>query len=242
MIMKTVLYKEDTRGHANHGWLKTKHTFSFARYFDPNRMNFGLLRVVNDDTISGGEGFGTHPHDNMEIVTIPLSGSLAHKDSMGHEEVIKSGEVQVMSAGTGITHSEYNANYDKAVELFQIWVFPRAQGLTPRYDQKEFDIDKNTNDLTLIVSPDGKDGSLWVNQDVWFSLGKFDTNATKSYRVKKQNNGVFAMVIDGEFDIAGTKLSKRDALGIYNTDSFDLTALSKDARILLIDVPMNFED
>lgn len=238
--MKTVLFKENTRGHANHGWLDSKHTFSFARYFNPNRMGFGLLRVVNDDKVIGGEGFGTHPHDNMEIVSIPLSGALAHKDSMGHEEVIKSGEVQVMSAGTGITHSEYNANHDKPVEFFQIWVLPRTQGLKPRYDQKEFNFDKKPNDLTLVVSPDGFDGSLWVNQDVWFNLGNFDKDKEKSYQVKKQGNGVFAMVVEGEFEVAGNKLSRRDALGIYESDSFEIKALSDNARILLIDVPMDF--
>lgn len=240
--MKTVLYRENTRGRANHGWLDTKHTFSFARYFNPNRMSFGLLRVVNDDRIAGGEGFGTHPHDNMEIVSIPLSGDLAHKDSMGHEEVIKSGEIQVMSAGTGITHSEYNANYDKPVELFQIWVFPREQGLKPRYDQKVFDFDKKHNDLTLIVSPDSAEESLWVNQDVWFSLGNFDEGKEKTYKVKKQDNGVFAMIVEGEFEVAGNKLSRRDAIGVYQTDSLDIKALSNNARILLIDVPMDSED
>lgn len=237
--MKTVLFKENTRGHANHGWLDSKHTFSFARYFNPNRMGFGLLRVVNDDKVIGGEGFGTHPHDNMEIVSIPLSGALAHKDSMGHEEVIKPGEVQVMSAGTGITHSEYNANNDKPVEFFQIWVFPNAQGHKPRYDQKEFDFAKKHNDLTLVVSPDGSDESLWVNQNVWFSLGDFDKDNGKSYQVKRQGNGVFAMVVEGEFEVAGNKLSRRDALGVYEVDSFDIKALSENARILLIDVPMD---
>lgn len=237
--MKTILFKEGTRGHAYHGWLDSKHTFSFARYFNPNRMNFGLLRVVNDDRVVGGEGFGTHPHDNMEIVSIPLSGGLAHKDSMGHEEIIRPGEIQVMSAGTGITHSEYNAHHDRDVEFFQIWVFPRAEGLKPRYDQKAFDFDKKRNDLTLIVSPDGNEESLWVNQDVWFSIGNFDNGHSNSYQVKKEGNGVFAMVIEGEFEVAGTKLDRRDAIGIYDTDSFELKALSDNARILLIDVPMN---
>lgn len=236
--MKTVVYKEATRGHAYHGWLDSKHTFSFARYFNPNKMGFGLLRVVNDDKVAPSEGFGTHPHDNMEIVSIPLSGALAHKDSMGHEEIIKSGEIQVMSAGTGITHSEYNASNDEVVEFFQIWVFPRAQGLKPRYDQKAFDFTKKHNDLTLVVSPDGEDESLWVNQDVWFSIGDFSETASKSYPVKKKGNGVFAMVVEGEFEVAGTKLSRRDAIGIYDTDSFEFKALSGNARLLLIDVPM----
>lgn len=237
--MKTVLFKEETRGHANHGWLDSKHTFSFARYFNPSRMGFGLLRVVNDDRVIGGEGFGTHPHDNMEIVSIPLAGDLAHKDSMGHEEIIHHGEIQVMSAGTGITHSEYNANHDRDVEFFQIWIFPREQGVKPRYDQKAFDFEKKINDLTLVVSPDGADESLWVNQDVWFSIGDFNKENSKTYQVNKKENGVFAMVIEGEFEIAGTKLSRRDAIGIYDTDSFDFKALSDNARILLIDVPMN---
>lgn len=237
--MRTTLYKEATRGHAYHGWLDSKHTFSFARYFNPSRMGFGLLRVVNDDKVAPSEGFGTHPHDNMEIVSIPLSGKLAHKDSMGHEQVITPGEVQVMSAGTGITHSEYNGSSDKNVEFFQIWVFPRAQSLKPRYDQKAFDFDMKKNDLTLTVSPDGSEESLWVNQDVWFSIGNFDNNNTKEYKVKKEGNGVFAMVIEGEFEVAGTKLSRRDAIGIEDIDKFDIRALSNDARILLIDVPMN---
>lgn len=236
--MKTTLYKEKTRGHAFHGWLDTKHTFSFAGYFNPERMNFGLLRVVNDDRVIGGEGFGTHPHQNMEIVSIPLSGALAHKDSMGHAQTISTGEVQVMSAGTGVTHSEYNANEDKVVEFFQIWVFPRKNGLKPRYDQKEYDYDVKRNDLTLIVSPDAEEDSLWVNQDVWFSIGNFDKNAEKTYQVKKENNGVFAMVIEGEFEVAGTVLSRRDAIGVSEIDSLDIKALSDDARILLIDVPM----
>lgn len=237
--MKTILYKEETRGHAYHGWLDTKHTFSFARYFNPERMGFGLLRVVNDDRVIAGEGFGTHPHDNMEIVSIPLKGILAHKDSMGHQEDIKPEEVQVMSAGTGITHSEFNGSNDEMLEFFQIWVFPREKGVKPRYDQKAFDFEAKRNDLMLLVSPDQAEGSLWLHQDVWFSMGNFDKEATKSYNVKKANNGVFAMVVDGEFEVAGTKLSKRDALGIYDVDSFDFKALTDNARILLIDVPMD---
>lgn len=237
--MKTILYKENTRGHAYHGWLDSKHTFSFANYFNPERMNFGLLRVVNDDKVIGGEGFGTHPHDNMEIVSIPLAGALAHRDSMGHGETIQSGEIQVMSAGTGITHSEFNANEHIPVEFFQIWVFPRAQGLKPRYDQKGFDFDQKRNDLTLVVSPDGAEDSLWVNQDVWFSIGNFDKDKRKTYQSKKDGNGVFAMVIEGSFEVAGTKLDRRDAIGIWDVDSFDIKSLSDNARILLIDVPMD---
>lgn len=239
--MKTVTYRENTRGHANHGWLDSKHTFSFANYYNRARMNFGLLRVVNDDIIAGGQGFGTHPHENMEIVSIPLFGDLEHKDSMGHKEVIRSGEVQVMSAGTGITHSEYNANEDKNVELFQIWVYPREKDVKPRYGQKEFDFDKKNN-LTLIVSPDEAEESLWVHQDVWFSVGNFDENKGVNYKIKKKGNGVFAMVIEGSFQVGDAKLERRDAVGIWDTDSIDIKALTSNARILLIDVPMDFEE
>lgn len=239
--MKTIFYKADTRGHANHGWLDSKHTFSFAGYYNPDRMSFGLLRVVNDDIVAPKMGFGTHPHDNMEIVSIPTFGDLAHKDSMGNVHTIKAGEIQAMSAGTGITHSEYNANDDKAVEFFQIWVFPRSENLKPKYDQKEFDFDQKLNDFTLVVSPDSEDGSLHVYQDVWFNIGKFEDQASKTYNVRKANNGVFAMVIEGEFEVAGKTLKKRDAIGIWDAGSVEVKSLAADGRILLIDVPMDFE-
>ncbi len=239
--MKSVFYKADTRGHANHGWLLSKHTFSFANYFNRERMNFGLLRVVNDDRVAGGEGFGTHPHDNMEIVSIPLNGDLEHMDSMGNRFIIRSGEVQVMSAGTGITHSEYNANEFKPVEFFQIWVFPREKGLKPRYEQKEFDFNENRNQLTTVVSPDSVDGSLWVYQDVWFNIGLFDKDKSTNYKVRKEGNGTFIMAIEGEFEINGEKLERRDAIGIWENDAVDIKALTDDAKLLIIDVPMDFE-
>lgn len=238
--MKKVFYKADTRGDANHGWLHSKHSFSFANYYNRERMNFGLLRVVNDDKVAGGQGFGTHPHENMEIISIPLSGDLEHKDSMGNKHIIRSGEIQVMSAGTGITHSEYNANQDKDVKFFQIWVYPREKGVKPRYGQKEFNFDKKRNDLTLIVSPDKAEESLWVHQDVWFSIGDFDKDKGVNYQCKKKSNGVFAMAIEGSFQVGETTLEKRDAVGIWDVDSFDMKALSDNARILLIDVPMDF--
>ncbi|NDV79055.1 pirin family protein [Dysgonomonas sp. 511] len=238
--MKTILYRASTRGHANHGWLDTRHTFSFANYFNPDRMNFGLLRVVNDDIVAPGEGFGTHPHENMEIVSIPLHGALAHKDSMGHTEVIEVGEVQVMSAGTGITHSEYNASEEKPVGFFQIWVFPEENGLKPRYDQKAFDFMHNKNKLVQIVGPkkDESNHGLWVHQDVWFNIGTFDKGESTVYKVKKEGNGVFAMVVEGEFAVEGQKLHRRDALGLWDTGKIEIKAESEDARILLIDVPM----
>ncbi|MDR2947922.1 MAG: pirin family protein [Prevotella sp.] len=240
--MKTTLIRASSRGHAYHGWLDTHHTFSFANYYDPNRIHFGALRVINDDIVLGGEGFGTHPHDNMEIISIPLYGDLEHKDSMGHTEVIRAGEVQVMSAGTGITHSEYNSNEDKPVNFFQIWVFPDQKDVEPRYDQRGFDFLHNKNQLIQIVGPkdDPSNTALWIHQDAWFSAGTFDKGQEITYQIKKKGNGVFAMVVEGGFTIEGQKLHHRDGLGIWDADSIKITADSENARILLMDVPMEF--
>lgn len=240
--MKTTLYRASSRGHANHGWLDTHHTFSFANYYDPARVHFGALRVINDDIVLGGEGFGTHPHDNMEIVSIPLYGDLEHKDSMGHTSVIHAGEVQVMSAGSGLTHSEYNANEDKPVNFFQIWVFPDKENVEPRYDQKTFDFLHNKNQLVQIVGPkdDSSNTGLWIHQNAWFNVGTFDKRASIDYKVKRQGNGVFAMVVEGEFTVEGQKLHHRDGFSISDTDSIKITADSENARILLMDVPMSF--
>lgn len=240
--MKTTLYRASSRGHANHGWLDSYHTFSFANYYDPNRINFGALRVVNDDIIKGGEGFGTHPHDNMEIITIPLYGDLEHKDSMGHTEIIRPGEVQVMSAGKGITHSEYNPNDDKPVNLFQIWVFPDKQNVEPRYDQRAFDFIHNKNQLIQIVTPenDKESQSLWIHQNAWFSIGTFDKGTQVDYALKRKGNGIFAMLIEGEFTLEGQKLYHRDAIGVSDIESVKLIADTENARILLIDIPMIF--
>ena len=240
--MKTTLYRASSRGHANHGWLDSYHTFSFANYYDPNRINFGALRVVNDDIVKGGEGFGTHPHDNMEIVSIPLYGDLEHKDSMGHTEVIHSGEVQVMSAGTGITHSEYNSNENKPVNFFQIWVFPNKKNVEPRYDQRAFEFDHKKNELIQIVGPvnDKENSGLWIHQDAWFNIGTFSKGSQVDYKVKRGGNGVFAMVVEGEFTIGDQKLYHRDAVGISDVEQVKLSADTENARILLIDVPMEF--
>ena len=240
--MKTTLYRASSRGHANHGWLDSYHTFSFANYYDPNRINFGALRVVNDDIVKGGEGFGTHPHDNMEIVSIPLYGDLEHKDSMGHTEVIHSGEVQVMSAGTGITHSEYNSNENKPVNFFQIWVFPNKKDVEPRYDQRAFEFDHKKNELIQIVGPvnDKENSGLWIHQDAWFNIGTFSKGSQVYYKVKRGGNGVFAMVVEGEFTIGDQKLYHRDAVGISDVEQVKLSADTENARILLIDVPMEF--
>lgn len=237
-MANTILHKAESRGHANHGWLKANHTFSFANYYNPERVHFGALRVLNDDTVEGGMGFGMHPHDNMEIITIPLEGELQHKDSMGNGAVIKKGDVQVMSAGTGITHSEINNKKDQFVKLLQIWVFPKKKNVTPRYDQITLKAEDRQNKLQQILSPDPEDDGLWIHQDAWFHLGKFDKNKTSDYKLKKNGNGVYAFVISGSFIIHGIELDQRDGLGIWNTDQLSLKAASENAEILLMEVPM----
>jgi redox-sensitive bicupin YhaK (pirin superfamily) len=236
-MANTIIHKSDTRGHADHGWLNAKHTFSFANYHDPARIHFGVLRVLNDDTVAGGKGFGMHPHDNMEIITIPLEGDLEHKDSMGNSEVIRHGDVQVMSAGTGILHSEFNHNADKPVKLLQIWIFPNKKNVEPRYDQITLDLNDRHNKLQQIVSPNPDDDGAWVHQDAWFHLGRFDKGIETEYKLKKKGNGVYAFVISGDLTVAGNKLSARDGMGITDTDAFTIKADS-DCEILLMEVPM----
>ncbi|ARS40540.1 hypothetical protein CA265_13065 [Sphingobacteriaceae bacterium GW460-11-11-14-LB5] len=233
-----ILHKENTRGHANHGWLDAHHSFSFANYYNPERMHFGVLRVLNDDSIDGGMGFGSHPHDNMEIITIPLAGAIAHKDSMGNSAVIKNGEIQVMSAGTGVSHSEFNANADEQLNLLQIWLFPNQKNVTPRYDQQTLDVAARHNNFQQILSPNADDAGVWIHQDAWFSLGKFDEGFETTYQIKKAGNGVYAFVISGEVTINGQVLSKRDGLGVWDTDSISFKANTADAEVLLMDVPM----
>jgi quercetin 2,3-dioxygenase len=233
-----VLHKADTRGMANHGWLKSYHTFSFANYHNPARMHFGVLRVLNDDTVAAGMGFGTHPHDNMEIISIPLEGDLEHKDSMGNIAVIKRGDIQIMSAGTGITHSEYNRNKDNMVKFLQIWVFPKVRNVNPRYDQITLNEADRHNQLQQIVSPNADDAGVFIHQDAWFHLGKFDANFTTNYPLKKAGNGVYAFVLQGEFTINNHSLHTRDGLGIWEIDSLDITAHSNQAEILLMEVPI----
>lgn len=236
--MKTVLHKAATRGHANHGWLDSHHTFSFARYYNPERVNFGVLRVLNDDIVDGGMGFGSHPHDNMEIISIPLSGDLEHKDSMGNTTVIKQNDVQIMSAGTGIYHSEYNKNKDQKVNFLQIWVFPKEENIQPRYGQKTFNPEERVNKLQQVIAP-VKDGEgIWINQNAWFHLGNLKKDFNTTYDVKQKGNGVYAFVISGDVTINGQNLSKRDGLGVWDTDKLDINA-NADAEILLMEVPMN---
>lgn len=237
--MKTILHKSETRGHANHGWLDTYHTFSFANYYNPERIHFGALRVLNDDTIAGGRGFGTHPHDNMEIITIPLSGDLEHSDSMGNTEVIKEGDVQVMSAGSGIFHSEYNKNADQEVSLLQIWVLPDRKQVTPRYDQISLSDLEKENEFYQILSPNPDDAGVWIYQQAWFSIGKFSEDTTKTYQLKNENNGLYVFVIDGKVNVGENRLEKRDGLGIWETQNIELS-LTKGCQVLLMEVPMRF--
>lgn len=236
--MKTVLFKSEDRGHANHGWLDAHHTFSFASWHNPERVHFGLLRVLNDDKIAAGMGFGRHPHDNMEIVTIPLTGALKHSDSTGGEGVIRAGEVQIMSAGSGVYHSEVNASHSEEVTLFQVWVFPKERNIKPRYDQRDFGKEVAQNKLRTVVSPDAADDALWINQDAFFSIGKFDTAQQFDYTLKRKGNGAFVMVVDGSAEVGGTSLNRRDAIGISEADSVSIS-VPAGAQLLVIEVPMN---
>ena len=236
--MQTVLHTAESRGDANHGWLHSKHSFSFANYYNPEKIHFGVLRVLNDDYVAAGMGFGLHPHDNMEIISIPLEGDLAHQDSMGNQTVIRHGDIQVMSAGTGIKHSEFNHNKDKPVKFLQIWVMPNKKNVTPRYDQITLDPKDRINTLQQILSPNPEDAGVWIHQDAWFHIGKFDIDFTTNYTLKKAGNAVYAFVLYGAFEVAGQQLNERDALGITDFDQFELKALTKDAEILLMEIPM----
>lgn len=233
----SVLHKANTRGNANLGWLNSYHTFSFSNYYDPNRMNFGVLRVLNDDTVAAGMGFGTHPHQNMEIISIPLEGDLEHQDSMGNKTVIKNGDIQVMSAGTGIQHSEYNKNKDSQVKFLQIWVIPNQQNVTPRYGQIALNPEDRKNKLQQILSPNPEDDGVWIHQDAWFHLGHFEENFATSYTIKKKGNGLYAFVLKGNLTINGQELNARDGFGLWNIDTVDIKA-SSDAEVLLMEVPM----
>lgn len=236
--MKTILFKAADRGSADYGWLKPNYYFSFSQYHDPAKVHFGLLRVLNDDFIAGGGGFPTHPHDNMEIITIPFTGALQHKDSTGGQGIISSGDVQIMSAGTGVQHSEANASATEPVTLFQIWVFPKERNIKPRYDQKSFDINDRINKWQTIVSPLEADKALWINQDAKFSLTKLEAGKKLEYQNAFSGNGVFLVTIEGAIKLEDIALGKRDAAGISGKDSFVITAL-EDAELLAIEVPMN---
>lgn len=236
--MKVELHPSSERGHANYGWLDTYHSFSFANYFNPVRERFGALRVLNDDTIAPGTGFDEHPHDNMEIITIVLGGALEHRDSMGHIEVIRAGEVQVMSAGTGIRHAEYCHSQDEPATLLQLWIFPRQKGLTPRYEQRAFDIAQRKNAWQVLVTPDTQqqENALWISQDAWLSVTRTEAGKTPDYTLHKEGNGVFLFVINGSVEVENHRLGKRDAIAISGSNRIGMKVL-KNAEILCIEVP-----
>lgn len=236
--MNTVLHRAETRGHANHGWLDSHHTFSFARYYDPMRVHFGALRVLNDDVVAGAKGFGTHPHDNMEIISIPLAGDLEHKDSMNNTAVIRQNDVQIMSAGTGIQHSEFNHNKDRDVNFLQIWIFPKIKNIAPRYDQKTFSPLERIDKLQLIVSPDKEAGSIQINQDAWLYLGSLRAGFKTDYHMNLPGNGLYAFIIEGKARVFGHQLNKRDGLGVWDSQVISIEA-EQDTEILLMEVPMN---
>ena len=236
--MITSIHKAETRGYVNHGWLKSNHTFSFASYYNPERVRFGLLRVLNDDIIEGGTGFGTHPHDNMEIISIPIYGALEHKDSMGSIGVISDNEIQVMSAGSGLTHSEYNHSKTDAANFLQIWIFPKLENIEPRYDQRKFDKEKSKNKFHLLVSP-VKDSTetLWINQDAYISITELEKEKELTYKVNKKGNGVYLFVIKGSVKLGDEIFTERDGIGIEDEESISIIS-NEDSRILVLEVPM----
>ena len=237
--MRTIYQAADSRGDANHGWLKSKHTFSFANYHNPERMGFGALRVINDDFVIAGQGFGKHSHRDMEIISIPLSGKLGHGDNIGNNGIIETGEIQVMSAGTGITHSEMNADDHEAVSFLQIWVIPNKMNAEPRYQQIRMDELMKPNAFNQILSPNSDDAGVWIHQDAWFSMGNFDKGVTETYQLKNPNNGVYIFVISGKVVVNGNTLSTRDGLGVWDTKNFTMDVLDG-AKVLLMEVPINF--
>lgn len=236
-MKNSVLHKAGTRGLANLGWLNSHHTFSFSQYYNPDRMNFGVLRVLNDDTVAAGMGFGTHSHQNMEIISIPLEGDLEHQDSMGNKTVIKKGDIQVMSAGTGIQHSEYNKNKDTEVKFLQIWVIPNQQNVQPRYDQITLNPEDRKNKLQQILSPDPTDKGVWIHQDAWFHLAQFDAGTETEYTFKKKGNGLYVFVLKGTIAVNGQELNSRDGFGIWDLESATIKAIA-DAEFLLMEIPM----
>ncbi|KAA3662861.1 MAG: pirin family protein [Calditrichaeota bacterium] len=235
--MKKTIHRADSRGHFDHGWLKTYHTFSFGQYYDPTHIHFGKLRVLNDDVIGPGQGFGRHPHDNMEIVTIPLHGALAHADSEGHEQVIRPNEIQIMSAGTGIWHSEYNHSDSESAGLLQIWIFPDAKGHKPRYDQKTIDPLARQDKFHTFVSPAQEEDTLWLHQDAYFSLADLQQGAQTTSRLNSPGNGVYLFLIEGKIEVAGEDLNRKDGIGLWEIDEFTVQSQSE-SQLLAIEVPM----
>ncbi|WP_276680632.1 pirin family protein [Empedobacter brevis] len=236
--MNYQIFKSESRGGANHGWLNTRHSYSFANYYDPSRIHFGALRVVNDDIITGGMGFGKHPHDNMEIITIPTKGGITHKDSMGTGSIIESGDIQVMSAGTGVFHSEMNAYENQEGHFFQIWIIPNKQNVEPRYQQISIRDVAKTNELYQILSPHEVDQGVWIHQDAWIFLGNYTEEKTDMYNVQKEGNGIFFMVVEGKVEFDENKLERRDVIEITDTSDFSFN-VSEGTQLMLIEVPMN---
>ena len=236
--MKTILHKSEDRGHADHGWLNAHHSFSFASWYDPSRVHFGMLRVLNDDIVAPGEGFGMHPHNDMEIITIILKGALQHKDNMGNGSVIKPGDVQVMSAGTGVMHSEFNPSPTEEVNLFQLWIFPKEKNIKPRYDQKSFEIADRKNKIQTVASGFKKNDELYIHQDAALSLTNLEKEKTISYSINRKDNGVYVLVINGSVKINGAVLNKRDAMGVWETENVEIKSL-QDSELLIVEVPMN---
>lgn len=236
--MKTIYHAANTRGKADHGWLKSKHTFSFANYHNPERMNFGALRVINDDQVMAGKGFGVHPHRDMEIISIPLSGKLSHGDNIGNKGIIETGEIQVMSAGTGITHSEMNGDNSEPVKFLQIWVIPNKMNVTPRYQQVSLADIMQPNEFNQVLSPSSEEPGVWIHQDAWFNLGEFDPGLAPTYRLHNANHGVYIFVISGKVVVDDQTLEARDGLGVWDTEGFTLDIVEK-ARVLLMEVPLS---
>jgi len=236
--MKTIYHAADSRGDANHGWLKSRHTFSFANYHNPERMGFGALRVINDDFVIGGQGFGKHSHRDMEIISIPLAGKLGHGDNIGNNGIIETGEIQVMSAGTGITHSEMNGDEKEDVKFLQIWVIPNKMNVEPRYQQVRMDEIMQPNEFNQVLSPSADDAGVWIHQNAWFSMGDFDKGVTQTYQLKDPNNGVYIFVISGRVNVNGNTLDTRDGLGVWDTKNFTMD-VEENAKVLLMEVPMS---
>ena len=237
-MKKSVVHKAESRGHANHGWLDSHHTFSFASYYDPERIHFGALRVLNDDRVAPQMGFGTHPHENMEIISIPLAGELEHKDSMGNTHVIKKGEIQVMSAGTGVTHSERNRSRNEETKFLQIWVIPNKQNVEPRYDQISIEELLSPNEWVQVLSPNADDQGVWIHQDAYFHIGRFDASTDADYQLKGENTGVYVFVLEGEIEVEGEKLVSRDGMGLSEGEAVRMKSVSS-SEVLIMEVPMN---
>lgn len=238
--MKTIIHKSDSRGFANHGWLKSYHTFSFANYHNPERMNFGMLRVLNDDVVQPKMGFGTHPHQNMEIISIPIKGALSHKDSMGNKRAINVGEVQVMSAGTGLTHSEFNDSKTDEVNFLQLWILPEELNVEPNYEQCQFSNEEKKNQLQTVVAPKNKleGNALPISQQAYIYRTNLDSQKAIDLKVKSAKNGFYIFVVEGEVEVKNITLSRRDALGVYETESIKISA-NQNSELIIIEVPMN---